>query len=168
MKIKNLLILSASLLTLNMSAQSTNPPPVIHVWEDFLSSATTNLIVVPYGMASTDFKKFGGGIAIGYKLSDNVVPYIRLENYNGDFFAPSGTIQLQVPVHFGSFTVIPLAYTGVAIPLGKHAGDPVIGLVGTGAALRLNSKFDLLAAYEMRSSAGNQICIGFGWKPNGW
>src|SRR5678815_2312785 len=163
---KNLLLIGALALSINAAkAQTTN---VIHTWEQFLSDATTNLIVVPYGMASTDFKKFGGGVAIGYQLSQNVVPFLRLENYNGDFFSPSGTVQLQVPVHLGGLTLVPLAYTGVAVPLGKHANDPVIGLVGTGAALRLGSKFDLIAAYEMRSSQGNQICLGFGWKPNGW
>lgn len=141
---------------------------VIHAWEDFLGSATTNIIVIPYGIASEDFKKFGGGVAVGYELSPNVVPFLRVENYNGDFFMPSGTVQMQVPFHLGSFTAIPFAYTGVAVPLGKHSADPVVGLVGTGVAVRLGSKVDLLAAYEMRSSVGNQICIGFGWKPNGW
>jgi hypothetical protein len=106
---------------------------------------------------------------LGYELSPNVVPFLRLENYNGDFFMPSGTVQLQVPFHLGSFTIIPLAYTGVAVPLGnKHVNDPVVGIVGTGAALRLGAKFDLLASYEIRTATGNQICLGFGWKPNGW
>jgi hypothetical protein len=146
--------------------QTTN---VIHAWESFLSDATTNIIIVPYGIASTDFKKFGGGLALGYELSQNVVPFLRIENYNGDFFMPSGTVQLQVPIHLGSFVMVPLAYTGIAVPLGdKHINDPVIGIVGTGGALRLGKKFDLLAAYEIRSSVGNQICVGFGWKPNGW
>jgi len=171
-KMKKLMSVIAGLVIMTsvINAQSTNDTggTVIHAWEDFLGSATTNLIVVPYGISSTDFTKFGGGLALGYKLSDNVVPFIRIENYNGDFFMPSGTIQLQVPVHLGGLTVIPLAYTGVAVPLGKHINDPVVGLVGTGAALRLGKQFDFLAAYEMRSGVGNQICIGLGWKPNGW
>jgi hypothetical protein len=147
-------------------AQTTN---VIHVWEDFLSNATTNIIIVPYGIASTDFKKFGGGVAIGYELSQNVVPFLRIENYNGDFFMPSGTVQLQVPFRFGGFTIVPLAYTGVAVPLdNSHVNDPVVGIVGTGAAIRLGAKLDLLASYEVRTSTGNQICLGIGWKPNGW
>ncbi len=163
-------ILSLVLVAFALTAKAqTNTTGVIHVWEDFLSNATTNIIVVPYGIASTDFKKFGGGIALGYELSPNVVPFLRIENYNGDFFMPSGTVQLQVPVHLGSFTVIPLAYTGIAVPLGnKHVNDPVVGIVGTGAALRLGAKFDLLASYEIRTTTGNQICVGVGWKPNGW
>lgn len=159
-------IATLALALVGANAQTTN---VIHAWEEFLGNATTNIIVVPYGIASTDFTKFGGGVALGYQLSPNVVPFIRLENYNGDFFMPSGTVQLQVPVHFGSFTIVPLAYTGIAVPLGdKHINDPVIGIVGTGAALRLGSKFDLIASYEMRTASGNQICLGVGWKPNGW
>lgn len=144
----------------------TNP---VNKITEFLSNATSNIIVVPYGIASTDFKKFGGGVALGYELSQNVVPFLRVEKYNGDFFMPSGTVQLQVPVKFGSFVIVPLAYTGVAVPLGeKHVNDPVVGIVGTGAAVRLGAKFDLLAAYEVRTATGNQICLGFGWKPNGW
>lgn len=163
---KKPLFLLAVLLALHVRAQqATN---TISAWESFLSNATSNVIVVPYGIASTDFKKFGGGVAVGYELSQNVVPFMRIENYNGDFFMPSGTIQLQVPIKFGSLVLVPLAYTGVAVPLGSHSSDPVVGLVGTGAALRLGKSFDLIAAYEMRSSVGNQICVGIGWKPNGW
>jgi hypothetical protein len=162
-KLITIALLAASLV--GAKAQTTN---VIHAWESFLSDATTNIIVVPYGIASEDFKKFGGGVALGYELSANVVPFLRLENYNGDFFMPSGTVQLQIPIHFGSFTIVPLAYTGVAVPLGKHSSDPVVGIVGTGAAIRLGKSFDLIGSYEMRSSQGNQICLGIGWKPNGW
>ncbi len=163
---KKLLSLLLVTFALAAKAQTTN---VIHTWETFLGGATSNLIVVPYGIASTDLKKFGGGLAVGYELSANVVPFLRIENYNGDFFMPSGTVQLQIPVHLGSFTVIPLAYTGIAVPLGNsHINDPVIGIVGTGAAVRLGAKFDLLVAYETRTASGNQICVGVGWKPNGW
>ncbi len=170
MKLKNLihLLLLSVGLAANAQQATNTPPDVIHAWSDFLGSATTNIIIIPYGIASTDFKKFGGGLAVGYELSPNVVPFLRIEDYNGDFFMPSGTVQLQVPFHLGSLTLIPLAYTGVAVPLGKHSSDPVVGIVGTGAALRLGKSFDFLASYEMRSSIGNQICVGIGWKPNGW
>jgi hypothetical protein len=160
-----LCVVSCVLGCANARAQTTN---VIHAWEDFLGSATTNLIVIPYGISSTDFKQFGGGLAVGYELSPNVVPFLRMEYYAHEFFMPSGTVQLQVPFHLGGLTLIPFAYTGVAVPLGKHSSDPVVGLVGTGAAVRLGNKFDVLAAFEMRSSTGNQIELGLGWKPNGW
>lgn len=167
---KKLLLLVSVLLALNAKAQTNtnNTAGVIHVWEDFLSSATTNIIIVPYGIVSEDFKKFGGGIALGYELSPNVVPFLRIENYNGDFFMPSGTVQLQVPIHFGSSVIVPLVYSGIAVPLGNHSADPVVGIVGTGAAIRLGRSFDLIGSYEVRSSVGNQICLGIGWKPNGW
>jgi hypothetical protein len=167
-KLLSILFIGCALVA-NAQTNTNTPPDVIHTWTDFLGNATSNIIVVPYGIASTDLKKFGGGFALGYELSPNVVPFLRIENYNGDFFMPSGTVQLQVPIKFGSFVVVPLAYTGVAVPLGnKHINDPVVGIVGTGGALRLGKSFDLLAAYEMRTSVGNQICVGIGWKPNGW
>lgn len=144
---------------------STNP---ISAFGEFLSNASTNIIIIGYGISSTDFKKFGGGVAIGYELSQNVVPFLRLENYNGEFVMPSGTVQIQAPFRFGGWTVIPLVYTGVAVPLGKHSTDPVVGIVGTGLAVRLGTQFDLLAAYEVRSGLDNNICLGIGWKPNGW
>lgn len=161
------LIDTPALKTESVTAYGSSTNPVNAITE-FLSNATSNIIVVPYGIASTDFKKFGGGVALGYELSQNVVPFIRIENYNGDFFMPSGTIQLQAPIKFGSFVLVPLVYTGVAVPLGSHSTDPVVGIVGTGGAIRLGTKFDLIAAYEMRTSTGNQICLGLGWKPNGW
>ena len=138
------------------------------VWQQFLSDATTNLIIAPYGIASTDFKKFGGGLAVGYKLSDNVVPTLRIDYYDGRLWMPSGNLQLQVPFHLGSVTIIPFAFTGVAVPINSGASDPVVGMVGTGGALKLGKSFDLLADYEIWSSLGNQIRVGIGWKPNGW
>lgn len=165
---KKLLILSSLLLTLSVKADDTNTIHQIHVWEDFLSSATTNLIVIPYGLTSTDFKNFGGGLAVGYELSPNVVPFLRLEADKHGFYSPSGTVQLQVPIKFGLFVLIPFGYTGVSVPLGKHSADPVIGLVGMGGAIRLGAKFDLLTAYELRSDSENHLLLGVGWKPNGW
>jgi len=165
---KRLIAIAVLALGLTVQSKAQDTTNVVHAWESFLSSATTNLIVVPYGIASSDFKKFGNGLGVGYKLSDNVVPTLRIDYYDKKLWMPSGNLQLQVPVHLGALTLIPFAFTGVAVPINSGTSASVVGMVGTGAALRLGKSFDLLADYEIWSSLGNQIRVGIGWKPNGW
>lgn len=147
------------------SVDTTN---VVSTWQLFLAGATTNLIIAPYGISSTDFKKFGAGLAVGYKLSDNVVPTLRIDYYDGKLWMPSGNLQLQTRLKLGPFDLYPFVFTGVAVPINSGTSAAVVGMVGTGAALRLGNNFDLLADYEVWTTLGNQIRLGIGWKPNGW
>lgn len=132
----------------------------------FLSEGS-NWIVAPYGIYSPTSKRVGGGIGIGYKLSDFVVPTLRLDYMDGQLFMPSGTLQLQAPLTLGKVTVIPLVFTGVATPLTGKGNDNLtpVGMFGIGAAVRLGTHWDLLADYERWTGfSGNQIRAGFAYK----
>lgn len=154
----------------------TNAPPLFSgpaaTAFEFLTTGS-NYIVVPYGAMQLKEDKFGGGLAIGYRLSDYVVPFLRLDEFDGNLTMPSGTIQLQLPVRImNAVTLTPLVYSGVGTCLAGNAANngQISGVFGAGAAVRLGTHFDLIGAYEKRTgiASGNFVLFGVGWKPAGW
>lgn len=133
---------------------------------EFLGNGS-NFMFAAYGIASVDFDKFGGGVAVAYKVSDFVVPTVRLDYYDGNLWMPSGSLQLQVPLKFGSVKVVPFGFTGIATPVAGHlvASGTAIGIFGMGAAVQLSSRFDLVADYEKWTAGlGDQIRFGVLYK----
>ncbi|HSM84600.1 MAG TPA: hypothetical protein VLT16_00555 [Candidatus Limnocylindrales bacterium] len=133
---------------------------------DFLTTGS-NWMVAPYGIVTTD-SKFGGGIAFGYKLSDFVVPTMRLDYLEGQLWMPSASLQLQAPLTImGKITAIPFTFAGIATPIsgaGNNNGSAV-GIFGAGAAIRLSSKVDVVGDYEKWSGfKGGQIRFGILYK----
>jgi len=122
-------------------------------WISFASTASSNIMAAAYGIAATDFKTFGGGIALAYKLDDMIVPTLRLDYYDRELWMPSASLQLQTPLTlFGKVTVIPFGFAGVAEALGGSSSGvssgTVVGIFGLGGALRVSSKWDIVADYE--------------------
>lgn len=135
---------------------------------DFLTANSTNWMVVPYGIVSSKFDKYGAGIAVAYKLSEFVAPALRLDYYNGRVWMPSASLQLQAPVRImNKFELIPFAFSGLATPItgkGQENGSAV-GLFGAGAAVRIGKKWDIIGDVEKWSGfEGLQYRMGVVFK----
>lgn len=181
---KLLLCLSlAACISLPVAAQTNTNNPILtgpgaDAWT-FLTASASNWIVAPYGIASTDGKTFGAGLGVGYKLSEFVVPTLRIDGVDStDGFTvwmPSASLQLQAPVKIlNAVTVVPFAFAGIATPIaGQHENNgSVVGIFGVGGAIRLGKNWDLLGDFEIWNGGGfssqQQIRFGFGWKPKAW
>lgn len=140
--------------------------PVVTVL-DFLSQGS-NWITVAYGTMNDKATKFGGGVAIGYKVSDFVAPTLRLDYYDGRVFMPSASLQLQVPFKLlGKLTVIPFAISGIATPLtGKGGSDgSAVGIFGAGVAVEFTQKFGAIGdAEKWTGFEGYQFRLGAFYK----
>lgn len=152
-------------------------PPVIKspVW-DFLTQGS-NYVFATYGIYNATSESFGGGIGAGYKLSEFVVPTLRLDYINHRFYVPSGSLQLQVPVTvLGKVRVTPFAFSGIATLLNAGSGDNgnVIGIFGLGGSISLVKGHDkwyvpdyLLFDYEKWTGGGfndDQYRFGVGFR----
>jgi hypothetical protein len=143
---------SATASTPSDIATNGNPflsGPVVTALE-FLSQGS-NWMTAAYGTMNDKATKFGGGVAVGYKVNDFLAPTLRLDYYDGRIFMPSASLQLQVPIKLlGKLTVIPFAISGIATPIaGKGSSDgSAVGIFGAGAAVQLSTKFDLIADAE--------------------
>jgi hypothetical protein len=133
---------------------------------NFLGTGS-NWFAAPYGIVGTD-SKFGGGVAVGYKISEFVVPVMRLDYYDSTVWMPSASLQLQAPLTImGKFTLIPFAFAGLATPIAGKGADngSAVGIFGAGAAVRISSRFDIVADVEKWSGfKGEQIRAGVLWK----
>lgn len=128
----------------------------------------SNYIIAPYGIYDTGSKSFGGGIGIGYKLNDFVVPTIRLDYINKDIWMPSGNVQLQAPMTlFNKVTTIPFVFAGAATTVsgrGSQNGEAV-GIFGVGMAVRIGKHWDVVGDWEQWSTfKGDQYRFGFAYK----
>src|SRR5262245_42145187 len=120
------------------SRAQTNAPATPASWVDqaFPFLGHDALITAPYGIYSTDDHRWGLGIGIGYRVTTNVVTFLRLQKMDGgEATEPSGTIQLQFPINTKFGTIVPMAWTGVEVKF--HEGTEPIGLVGIGTSLHL-------------------------------
>lgn len=166
--------LTLSTPAINAQTADTNAPPdtgsiiggPASSLLDFLGTGS-NWMIAPYGIVSTD-QKFGGGVAVGYKISNFVVPTMRLDYFDGQVWMPSASLQLQAPLTIlGKVTVVPFAFGGLATPIaGKGASNgSAVGIFGAGAAVRISSKFDIVADYEKWSGfKGAQMRFGILYK----
>lgn len=180
---KKILIISAVLIAcLEAFSQvptvpsPTNAPPEVitgpgrTAW-DFLTQGS-NWIVAPFGEYSFTHNEWGGGVAAGYRLNDFIVPFMRIDFMPTQVIVPSATAQLQLPVKIlDTLTLTPFGYSGIATAIsgrGAQNGE-LIGIFGTGLAVRLGRHWDILAAYELRTGVNDELVLfGFGWKPKGW
>lgn len=172
---KKLLLVLSLVTSLSVIAQ-TNPPPTLtdtnlvppaaSTFLSFLAGAT-NLMVAPYGIVGTE-GKYGGGIALAYKLSDMIVPTIRMDYYDGRVWMPSADMQLQVPLLLGGkVTFIPFGFAGIATPLTGKGSDNFtpVAIIGAGGAVRIGAKWDLVGDIEKWSGfKGEQIRFGVLYK----
>lgn len=165
------LVMVSAFLGLAQTETNTNAPVANPIVDSpifgFLSQGT-NWMIAPYGIANTTAGKYGGGVALAYKLSDFVAPMMRVDYYDGTIWMPSASLQLQAPITlFGKVTVIPFAFSGIGTPLagkGKDNGSAV-GIFGAGLAARVSTKFDLVADVEKWSGFnGQQIRFGVLYK----
>lgn len=163
-------------LALGLEAQTNTPPvtnapvisgPAADAWAFITTQGATNWMVAPFGIYSTTSKEWGGGLALGYKLSDFVVPVMRLDYLASEIWMPSMNLQLQVPVTIlGKVTVIPFTFAGVATTVsgGGSQNGSAVGMLGVGGAVRIASHWDLVGDYELWNGgpfhSDNQIRFG--------
>lgn len=176
-------VVTMTCVNLSLIAQEvppTNPPPVpptdttplfsgpARTAFDFLTSSSTNWMVVPYGIVNSKFDKFGGGIAVAYKLSEFVAPALRLDYYDGRVWMPSASLQLQAPVRImNKFELIPFAFSGLATPLSGKGNEngTAVGIFGAGAAIRIGARWDIIGDVEKWSGfEGLQYRMGVVFK----
>lgn len=141
---------------------------------DFVSTGS-NYWAAPYVTAATSGGSFGGGVAVGYKVSELVNPVLRLDYFNGSVYMPSLTAQLQAPrTILGKIPITPFGIAGMGTPIagaGRDNGN-MVTILGAGIALRgdsfaktgLISHMDLVADYEkwlgLPQKLQNQIRFG--------
>ena len=170
-----LLLIAALIFVANVHAQEptgdpivspsiTNAPEPVQRVLAFLAQGS-NWIVAPYGIYDMTTKSAGGGVALAYKVSDFVLPTLRLDYINGDVFMPSGTVQLQMPIKVTTnIWLTPFLFGGVATAVtGSGADGTAIGIFGLGGDIRITEHFGILGDWEKWSSH-EQLRFGFHWK----
>lgn len=138
-------------------------------------TAGSNYFAVPFATYSIGDHSFGGGVAIGYKITDVVAPMVRFEEFAKDWWNVSAQATLQPPRQlFGKFPVIPFAVAGVGTPMSGDESGKLISIVGGGLVFNLDFFGDawllkhswLAADYEywagMPDRQTDQIRFGFG------
>lgn len=159
----------AQLVTVNTNAIGTTNSmisgPVADAFNFVTREGITNWWICPFATYSETGKDFGGGLAIGYNLSQFVAPVLRIDYLRGSCYSMQGDLQLQVPVKlFGKVEVVPFGFAGAATALsdaGGHEGE-LIGVFGVGAAVRLSKHFDVAFDWEMWS--GGQFDADHQWR----
>lgn len=157
------------------AAVDTNAPPADSGgwWNSpvlgFLQNGS-NWIAATYGIYDTTSKEFGGGVGVGYKISEYVVTVVRLDFIADRVFVPSGSLQLQLPINIGRFKLTPFGFSAIATSLNSDlsSGEPV-GIFGAGGALTFNTDSQwyvpkgLIADFEHWTGGGfNDDQIRFG------
>lgn len=160
-----------------VKAQTDTNNPVRTFW-DFATTGS-NYWVVPFSTYSISSHEFGGGVALGYHVSDVINPVFRLDYFASKTYTASMNVQLQVPRQFmGKIPFVPLAYGGVGTPFngsGVNNGQP-IEIVGVGAWIDMSNlgngwffqKVRPVASYEhwfgLPANQVNHINFGLGIK----
>lgn len=134
---KNIITIFCLLAAITVKSQtlSNNVPPLIsptpsqsisNLLNSF-ANGLTNCDIIPYGLYAKGLPKhYGGGLAVVYPFSDNILVATRIDYINGDFWMPSGNATLQLPLHpFSWLTVTPFTFTGIGVPV---SGATVAGL----------------------------------------
>lgn len=154
---------------------NTNSTPIISGPIDqaitFLGTGS-NWMVAPYGIYNPQTGEAGAGVGAGYKLSDFVVPTMRIDVLDvrkpEEIWMPSVNLQLQVPMLlFGKLYVVPFVSSGIATPISGKGDDngTAVGIFGGGLAVRLASHWALIGDYEKWTGfEGEQIRFGFLYK----
>lgn len=179
---KILLIAAVTLAAFFTHGQSTNQPPLpptttTNLPAPILSGPVTNLfnflatgsnwIAVGYGIVSSDGEKYGGGIALAYKVTEFFLPVVRMDYYDNEIWLPSGSLQLQLPITIsGKVRVTPFLFGGIATPLNSEdrAGE-IVGIFGIGAAVGISKHLSVIADVEAWTGfEAEQIRFGLAYK----
>lgn len=161
---KFLLIAVITLAGFFARGQNTNQPPLpptsTNLPAPVISGPITNLfnflatgsnwITVGYGIVSSDGEKYGGGIALAYKVTDFFLPVIRMDYYDNEIWLPSGSLQLQLPITIsGKVRITPFLFGGIATPLNSEDRDgEIVGIFGIGAAIGISKHLSVIADVE--------------------
>lgn len=180
---KKLLItlLLAAGCTAGYSQVTNTPPPILEDTNvvttigdvfDFFRHGS-NFLWGVYGTADTTDHTFGGGIAIGYKATPNLVPTLRLDFLHGEVFVPSLNLSLELPISLSGTNVflIPFTSAGAATSFNNDHAGQAIGIFGVGFALKFNkapawAPLYYLADYERWTGGGfndDQFRLGVGY-----
>jgi hypothetical protein len=151
-------------------AAETNAPVIAGPgWDafQFLTSSGSNWMIAAYGIYDSGTEEAGFGLGAGYRLSEFVVPTLRLDYLNQEIWMPSASLQMQAPIRlFGKFDLVPFGFAGIATCVsGPHETYAPVGIFGLGGAIRVGKHFDIVGDYEIWSGfAGSQYRFGFLYK----
>ena len=144
------LLLVAASSFLSVASAQTNPPPdqssvlggVSQIGKAIVNAAPTNFVVAPYATYAPDAPtKVGGGVLALWNFNEYVGAGMGLD-YLGQFWMPSASVQLRLPVKplafmgWTNFTATPFTLAGIATPLGGAGSDNrnVASILGAGAS----------------------------------
>lgn len=129
------------------NSQTNNPP---FVWSPvFDMIGKSNLVAGTFATYDSTDKSWGGGVFLGYKLTEMLVPLFRFDYVRQDAYAVSGNLQLQLPIDIGKseahpegvVRLTPLTFAGLATSWNNkdnsNDGNP-IGIFGAGFAISFN------------------------------
>lgn len=154
---------------------NTNSPviggPAADAWKFVTTEGITNWVVAPYVIYDSHSEEFGGGLGVGYMLSQFVVPTLRVDYLHKEVWMPSASLQLQLPVRImNKVTFTPFAFGGIATCVSGQGSEngTAVGIYGIGGALTLKKdKWYLLGDAEQWNGAnfqGWQYRFGFAYK----
>lgn len=133
----------------------------------------TNLVVVAYSIIDTTSDNIGAGVGIGYKVSDFVVPTLRLDAIDDNLFVPSGNLQLQFPIKIaGKYEAVPFVFQALGTSFNGDNDGEAVSLTGIGMIVKIKANKwyipdYLLGDYEHWTGGGfnnNQVRLGVGFK----
>lgn len=118
----------------------TNPVPPAPNLLDYLTTGS-NYFAVPFLTYSLHDRSIGGGIALGYHLSEIVAPVLRVDYFDSRFYSVSLTANLQPPrALLGKIPIVPFALAGGAMPFAGGGDDngTFVTVIGAGAYVPLS------------------------------
>lgn len=157
---KMLVCMCLTILTLTSQAQNWMTDNAL--WK-VVSAPASNWTAAFYPSIAPDLKvdgvskKFGGGFALFYPVTEYVRTGVRVDYLGDKLWMPSVDAQLQASVKLlNKVVVTPFVYGGIAAPIGGHDGDPVQAISGTGMTARLFEwkNGDICAGYAVEKWSG--------------
>lgn len=135
---------------------------LLFCWANCMFAQNTNTFnCITYGSYSLNSHQIdGGGVALAYTVSKNVVTGLRLQYFDHQLAIPQLSVQLQLPYTLANHNITPFVVTAAATPLGSKSG--VIGITGLGLNLQLYKQLSLICDYEIWSGAVNDKLINTG------
>jgi len=174
---KGILLSLAGLMAADSAAAQTNAPPFAEAAMNkpastnspgaFSASAlSTDWMIVPFVIFSTDHHRYGAGVALLHEVTPNLGAGMRLDYLNGAIWMPSVALQLQAPLRVSpTITLVPFTFTGAAVPLGGLGSGSATALLGAGLAVRMGARIDVVWDIERWTGMdGIQFRLGLIWK----
>lgn len=142
--------------------------PGVELLRFLTTEGATNWMIASYGIYDAGQKEAGAGMGFGYKVSEYVVPTMRVDWLADKVWMPSASMQLQAPVRLlGKLDLVPFAFAGIATPISGRGDDngEVTGIFGIGGAMRITRHWDVIGDYEKWSGfKGSQYRFGLLYK----